>query len=100
MERKCRLLPRAATVVAADPPTDSFPLGVQHLHQQRLAGGAAGAVLDVQVLLAPGRDHVNLRNNTEQLGELVLRGGLKRVRWKHGYLLNNVWLLLIIIKLL
>lgn len=54
-------------------PADSFPLGVQHLHQQRLAGGAAGAVLDVQVLLAPGRDHVNLRNNTEQLGELVLR---------------------------
>lgn len=37
-----------------------FPLGVEHLHEQRLRGGAAVAVLLVQVLLAARGQRVDL----------------------------------------
>lgn len=48
-------------------------LGVKHLHEQRLWGGAAVEVSVEQVVFAPLADDVDLWQDRQQVGELVLQ---------------------------
>lgn len=52
--------------------TSLFSLGVQHLHEQRLCGSAAAAVLQVQALLASGGYVMNIGQHGQKFSEFVL----------------------------
>lgn len=50
-----------------------FPLGVQHLHEERLGRRTAATVLLVQVLLASRRQWVDFRQQLQHFVELILK---------------------------